>query len=100
MVASASTVDRQDRTALLLVLSVFSFLLGPLTGVPAWLMANQDLRDVRMGILDPSLQGRLQLARIIGILGTFINVLTLFLLFVLAMIAFVFLQVALEMAVS
>lgn len=100
MAAHASAIEQQDRTILLLVLSVLSFLLGPLTGVPAWFMAHQDIQDVRMGILDPSLEGRLRVARTLSIIGTFVNVFTLFFLLLAGMVAFVLLQVMLEGALS
>ncbi|HXF99535.1 MAG TPA: hypothetical protein VNL69_02060 [Bacteroidota bacterium] len=100
MDGDVSALRQQDRTTLLLVLGLLSFLFGPLTGIPTWVMAHQDIRDIRMGFLNPSFEGRLRLARALGIIGTFINIVTLFLFFVLGMIALVVLAVVLGGALS
>jgi hypothetical protein len=69
----------QPRTGMLLFLSILSLFLGPLTGIPAWVMTNHDLRDVRNGFLPASESRRLRLARGIAIAGTFFFWITLFL---------------------
>jgi hypothetical protein len=71
---AATTYIARDRGALIIALSVGAILiLGPITGVPAWIMANQDLRDLHAGYLPPSALGSLNLGRILAIIGTFFS---------------------------
>ncbi len=76
-----------DRGGVILALGILSVLfLGPLSGIPAWLMANQDLKDTRSGIVnDPS--GLVHIGRAIAVIGTFLSPLWLIIYFVLAEMA-------------
>ena len=69
-----TTVAASDRSAVIITLGIAAIIiLGPITGIPAWIMANQDLRDVHAGYLPPSASGSLTLGRILAIIGTFFS---------------------------
>lgn len=97
MTGQVPATYERERTGLIIALALLGFLLGPLTSVPAWLMAQQDLRDVRAGFLPPEAQPRLSWARTISMVATFINLGSVILLFIAALILFVIVQVGLEM---
>ncbi|HUL42849.1 MAG TPA: hypothetical protein VLY03_00680 [Bacteroidota bacterium] len=88
----------RDRGSAILTLGILAILLfGPFTGVPGWLMANQDLRDMRSGILPDSAMGTVRTGRTLSIVGTFCSLLSLFLLFLASVIVFSFVMVFGEM---
>lgn len=97
MTGQVPATYERERTGVIIVLALLGFILGPLTSVPAWLMAQQDLREVQAGFLPPDAQRRLSSARAISIVATFINLGTLILLFFTAIILFIIVQVGLEM---
>jgi hypothetical protein len=77
----------QDRGPFIVALGVLAIIiLGPLAGVPGWLMANQDLHDLRAGLIRASASGTLKVGRGLNIAGTFFSPLWLF---CFAIIAFV-----------
>jgi len=63
----------------LLALTIF----GPLTGIPGWVMANQDLRDIRSGIMSPAAHSVIMTGKILSITGTFFSLISLFIMSVL-----------------
>ncbi len=66
--------DGTDRSGFILFLGILSlFLCGPL-GIIAWIMANSDLRKIRMGRLSPRKAGMLKVGRGLGIAGAVIFV--------------------------
>ncbi len=85
---------------MILAFALLGFILGPLTSVPAWLMAEQDLRDVRAGFLPRDVERRLSSARTISIIATFINLGTVILLFLAAIVLFILVQVGWEMMLA
>lgn len=66
------------RSVLILGLGLTSvLLLGPLLGIPAWIMGVRDLRKIRSGIIAMSEQAMTRAGMILGIIGTFVSVLSL-----------------------
>ena len=55
---------------LILVLGILSlFMCGIITGIPAWVMANSDLKDMDAGTMDASGRGATQAGKICGIIS-------------------------------
>ena len=55
---------------LILVLGILSlFMCGIITGIPAWVMANSDLREMDAGTMDPSGRGATQAGKVCGIIS-------------------------------
>jgi len=87
-----------DRTGLIIALSILAIvILGPLTGVPAWIMANQDLRDLSRGFIHSSSEHSLSIGRRLAIIGTFFSPIWLFMI---GMMLFVFAIMFGEMMLS
>jgi len=85
------------RSGIIIALGVLSVLfMGPLTGVPGWIMATQDLRDVGRSFLPPSEQTPLRWGRALSILGTFFSPIWLFMY---AVLAFVIIMMLMTMTV-
>lgn len=64
----------EGRSTLIITLGVLALIiLGPISGVPAWIMANRDLRDIREGIISPQAYHRLATGRRLAIAGTFFS---------------------------
>ena len=85
----------RDRGALIVALGILSILIfGPITGVPGWLLANGDLRDIRSGLIPLEAGGTVRTGRTLNIIGTFCSLISLVVLFILAVIAFVFFEMA------
>ena len=77
----------RGRAPLIITLGVLAVIfLGPLTGIPAWVMANQDLRDVGRGFIPPADAREVRIGRTISILGTFLSPLWMFLYCILAFV--------------
>ncbi len=66
---------KQDRGALILVLGIVSIVLCQILGPVAWVMGNNDLRDMQAGAMDPKGQGITQAGKICGVIGTIMLVL-------------------------
>jgi hypothetical protein len=72
------------RGGLILTLGILAIVLfGPITGIPGWFMANQDIRDIRSGIIPESEYRRVSVGKTLSIVGTFFNWIFLFIYFVL-----------------
>jgi hypothetical protein len=86
---TTATFFVSDRSTVVVILGVFALLiLGPLTGIPAWVIANSDLNDLRSGYIHPSRLSSIRSARTLAIVGTFLSPIWLF---VEAVVAFVIL---------
>lgn len=80
--APAGTFEA-GRGALILVLGLLSLLmLGPFTGIPAWVMGAKDLRKINEGRISPSERTMTQVGMILGIVGTVLGVLVIAILLV------------------
>lgn len=71
IVQDQSSAREPGRSGTILTLGILSLVfLGPVFGIPAWVMANTDLRKIRSGIIDVSHKGMTQAGRVLGIIGT------------------------------
>lgn len=71
---------------LILILGILSLLMcNIITGIPAWVMANSDLREMDAGTMDPSGRGATQAGKVCGIISVVLAVLCMLL--VIAMFA-------------
>jgi hypothetical protein len=78
---------KPHRGTLILVLAIGSLLFcGFFTGIPAWIMANADLKEMDAGGMDPSGRGTTQAGKVCGIIGTLLSALSIVV--VIAIIAF------------
>lgn len=57
------------RGTLILVLGILSLLVCGICGIVAWVMGNNDLRQIKAGQMDPEGLGTTQAGRICGIIG-------------------------------
>jgi hypothetical protein len=85
-----TTYQVEGRAGLIITLGVLALMfLGPFGGVPAWLMANRDLRDLRAGYISPAALGPLTTGRRLAIAGTFFSPLWILLILVVLFVAFI-----------
>jgi hypothetical protein len=64
--------------ALILVLGLLSLvMLGPFTGIPAWVMGVRDLKKIREGKIPASEQTMTQIGMVLGIVGTVLGAIAL-----------------------
>ena len=67
---SEKTIE-SGRGALILTLGILSLvLLGPILGIPAWVMGNRDLKKIRAGLIASAQKGLTRSGMILGIIGT------------------------------
>jgi hypothetical protein len=65
------------RGTLILVLGILSVVgFGILTGIPAWIMGNSDLKQMRAGIMDPEGESNTNIGRILGMVMTIITLIS------------------------
>ena len=73
-----SSMRRRDfsphRGGLILTLGIISLTFCAFTGPIAWIMGNQDLKDIRVGRMDPDGEGLTQAGRICGIISTILMI--------------------------
>jgi hypothetical protein len=50
-------------------------LLGPILGIPAWVMGHRDGKKIRAGQIDAKQRGTTLAGMVLGIIGTFLSVL-------------------------
>lgn len=66
------------RGTLILVLGVLSLIGGSIfTGIPAWIMGNNDMKEIRAGRMDPEGEANTNLGRILGMVGTLLHLIPL-----------------------
>jgi flagellar basal body-associated protein FliL len=64
------------RGATILTLGILSIvLLGPILGIPAWVMGSRDGKKIRAGLIEAKQRGMTQAGMVLGIVGTFLSVL-------------------------
>jgi len=64
----------EGRGGKILALGIVSLLfLGPLSGIPAWIMGHRDLKRISLGKINDSNRTLTQVGKIFGIVGTFIS---------------------------
>jgi len=86
---AAAGVGEQGHGALILVLGLLSLLmLGPFTGIPAWVMGSRDLKKIRAGRIAESEHTMTQVGMVLGIVGTVLGVIALAIIVVSLLIVF------------
>jgi hypothetical protein len=66
---------KPHRGTLILVLAIVGIILCPFTGIAAWLMAVNDLKEMDAGLMDPAGREQTKAGKIIGIIATVLFVL-------------------------
>ena len=61
---------KPHRAVVILVFGILSFTACPLFGIAAWVMGNNDLREMDNGWMDPSGRDMTKAGRICGMVGT------------------------------
>lgn len=62
--------QKPSNGVVILVLGILSLVVCGFLAPVAWVMGNQSLRDIRMGIMDPREEGLVNAGRIIGMIVT------------------------------
>jgi len=76
------------RGAVVLTLGILSWMVGcPIFGLIAWIMGSTDLREMRLGRMDPSGQGLTQAGQIIGMIHALLVVVVLVIAFGLLLVS-------------
>jgi hypothetical protein len=70
-------VMKPHRGAAVLVLGIVGIVLCFVTGIIAWVMGSNDLREMKQGLRDPEGEGLTRAGMICGIVGTSLAVLAL-----------------------
>jgi hypothetical protein len=66
------------RGATILTLGILSIvLLGPILGIPAWIMGSRDGKKIKAGLIDAKQRGMTQAGMVLGMVGTFLGILAL-----------------------
>ncbi len=70
---------KPHRGVVILILGILALVtgLGFVLGPIAWIMGNNDLREIRAGIMDPEGESTTNVGRILGIIATILSVLML-----------------------
>lgn len=88
----------RDRGPVIVALGILAIIIfGPFTGVPGWVMANQDLNDIRLGFIPAASYGTVRTGKTLNIIGTFVSLVSLIVIGVVGIILFVLLTVIGEM---
>jgi len=76
---------KPHRGTLILVLGILSFVFcGIFTAIPAWIMGNNDLKEMDAGTMDPSGRSITNVGRILGIVAVALTVLGIVVMIILA----------------
>src|SRR4051812_47564001 len=67
---------KPHRGSSILVLGILSLVTCAPLGIPAWLMGNNDLREMNLGLMDPSGRDSTGAGRVCGMIGTAIFILS------------------------
>jgi hypothetical protein len=67
---------KAHRGVLILVLGILSLVTGcaPVLGPIAWILGNNDLKEIRAGTMDPSGEGMTNAGKICGMIATILSV--------------------------
>jgi len=61
---------KPHRGTLILVLGILSLIVCGFLGIPAWIMGNNDLKEMDAGTMDPSGRSATNAGRICGLIAT------------------------------
>jgi hypothetical protein len=76
--ASPPVYPEAGRGALILILGILALLmLGPFSGIPAWVMGAKDMKKIDQGRIAPAERTMTQVGMILGIVGTVLGLLVL-----------------------
>ena len=79
---------RTGRGGVILTLGILAIvLLGPITGIPAWVMGHHDLKEINAGLIPQTERGMTSTGMILGIIGTCLGVIILLGIFISILIA-------------
>jgi len=78
------------RGSLIIVLGIIALVVCAPVGIAAWIMGNNDLREIRAGRMDPEGEGLTNAGRILGIVATVLMLIPL----VIIALAFAFMAIA------
>lgn len=66
---------KQANGVLILILGILGFVgFGCLTGLPAWIMGRNSMKDIESGVADPSERTLVQVGMILGMITTILTV--------------------------
>ena len=66
----------EGRGTLILVFGILSLLfIGPILGIPAWIMGHKDIKKIKQGSISSTAKTTTQIGMILGIVGTFVGLL-------------------------
>ena len=65
---------QKGRGTLILVLVLSSLIFGPFLGIPAWVLAKNDLESISIKILPESERDTTKVGKTLGIIGTFFGI--------------------------
>jgi len=68
---------KPHRGVVVLVLGILGIVVCFICGIIAWVMGNNDLREMNAGLMDPSGRGMTRAGKICGIVGVVINIVVL-----------------------
>ena len=72
--AAPGTAREPGRGGMILAFGILSLILvGPVLGIPAWVMGHKDMKKIRAGTIVLSQKGPTQSGMICGMIGTFIS---------------------------
>jgi predicted Zn finger-like uncharacterized protein len=66
---------KPHRGQMIMLLGILSFFVaGPILGPIAWIMGNNDLKEMRAGRMDPEGEGNTKVGKICGMIATFLSI--------------------------
>lgn len=81
---------KPHRAVLVLVFGILGLVFCPFLGVSAWVMGNNDLREIAQGRMDPSGKDLTKAGRILGMIATVLIILWLIMVFLLMLSGLLF----------
>lgn len=65
---------KPHRGTLILIFGILSIVVCGFLGIPAWIMGNNDLKEMDSGLMDPTGRDNTNAGRICGMIGTILLV--------------------------
>lgn len=65
---------KPHRGTLILIFGILSIVVCSFLGIPAWIMGNNDLKEMDSGLMDPAGRDNTNAGRICGMIGTILMV--------------------------
>ncbi len=84
----APSYAKPHRGTLILIFGILSWFVCVLFGIAAWVMGNNDLAEMRQGIMDRSGEGLTTAGRILGMISTIIAIVVLGVAIIVALLSF------------